>query len=85
MSCVLCGKTAKERKYFFPGEPLCDEHYAGYLEYVIDGFEDEMTSSEVSSAFEKYKISLVPKPKPIIKPMPKPSPSPYSSPYKMGM
>lgn len=84
MSCILCTNSGKDRKYFFPGKLLCDEHYAGYLEYLVDDFEDEMTSSSKSSAFEKYKIRLEPRPAPI-KPMPRPKPTPYdSNPFKMG-
>ncbi len=84
-NCILCSKTGKDRKYFFKGKPLCDEHSNGYLEYLIDGLVDEVTAESKNDAFEKYKIKLEPKPAPI-KPMPKPKPTPYSSnPFKMGM
>lgn len=84
-SCIFCTNIGKERKLFFPGKPMCDQHYIGYLEFLIEDFEDEITDSDKQSTYERYKIKLEPKPVPI-KPIPKPKPTPYSSnPFKMGM
>lgn len=85
-TCILYLSPGTDRRYFFPGKALCDLHYARFLEFVIDGFEEEITSSSVSSAYEKCKNKLEPKPGPI-KPMPKPKkPTLYgSNSFKMGM
>jgi len=60
--CILCADTAQERKYFFKGEPLCTMHYAEYLEVLISEKKSSITSSEASSAFNKYKLTLEPTP-----------------------
>jgi len=83
--CILCSKTGEERKFFFSGKSLCDEHCIGYYRYLIEGSEDKVDAESAKSAFEKCKIELKPKPAPI-NPMPKPKPTPYgSNPFKMGM
>jgi hypothetical protein len=80
-TCILCLSVGKERRYFFPGKPLCDLHYSGYLEYVIEEFEEEVTTSNRESAYGKYKITLEPKPASVKQ---KSAPSTYRSPFKMG-
>lgn len=60
--CILCADTARERKYFFKGEPLCSMHYAEYMEVLIKDKEYTITADDASSAFEKYKLSLEPTP-----------------------
>jgi hypothetical protein len=60
--CILCGDTARERKYFFKSKPLCSMHYAEYLEFLIDDKGYDITSDNSSNAFNKYKLSLEPQP-----------------------
>ena len=56
--CILCADTAEERKYFFEDEPLCEMHYAEYLEFLIDDMKEDVTSKGASTAFNKYKLTL---------------------------
>lgn len=60
--CVLCASSAQVRKYFFKDMPLCDMHYAEYLEFLLDEMQSNVTSKSASSAFRKYKLTLEPKP-----------------------
>ncbi len=65
-NCILCTKVGKKRRYFFQDAPLCDADYASYLEYLVDDMEDEVTAESARSAFEKHKITLEPKPAPVV-------------------
>ena len=65
MSCVICTKAGKARKYFFKGNPLCDKDYIGYLEFLLDDSEEQVTTESAESAFAEYKLSLDPAPEPI--------------------
>jgi len=56
--CILCADTARTRKYFFKEQPLCTMHYSEYLEVLIEEKKSKVTSSEASSAFNKYKLTL---------------------------
>jgi len=56
--CILCLDVAEERKYFFKDEPLCFMHYSGYQDVLIE----ELKGTVSLSAFEKYKLTLVPTP-----------------------
>lgn len=60
--CILCADTAQTRKYFFKEQPLCTMHYSEYLEVLIEEKKSKVTSSEASSAFDKYKLTLEPTP-----------------------
>jgi len=60
--CILCADTARTRKYFFKKQPLCTMHYSEYLEVLIEEKKSKVTSSEASSAFDKYKLTLEPTP-----------------------
>ena len=81
MCCVDgCRETGKDRKYFFEDEPFCNQHYAGYLESLVDGFKEEVDAERAESAYEKYKIELKPLPAP-----PKSKPKKSSSTFKMKM
>lgn len=60
--CILCKDTARERKYFFKGKQLCSMHYAEYLEVLIEDKEHSITSDDASSSFNKYKLTLEPRP-----------------------
>jgi hypothetical protein len=84
-NCTFCTKTGISRSYSYEEELVCDEHYIGVLEALLNEVGEEVTADHVKSTFEKYKIKLEPKPA-SIKPMPKPKPTPYrKSPFKMGM
>ena len=84
MKCVIenCQCTAKVRDYFFDDEPLCYEHYCGYLEFLVESFNVKVTAETAESSFEKYKIELKPLPAPQPKPKPKKQ---SSSAFKMKM
>lgn len=60
--CILCADAAEERKYFFKGKPLCTMHYSEYQDVLIGELKSTITSSDASSAFEKYKLTLEPTP-----------------------
>lgn len=62
MKCILCADTAKERKYYFEKEPLCTMHYSEYQDVLIEELMGTVSSSDASSAFEKYKLTLEPTP-----------------------
>ena len=53
---------ARERKYYFEKEPLCTMHYSEYQDVLIGEIKTTVTSSEASSAFNKYKLTLEPTP-----------------------
>lgn len=61
--CKLCKSTGKERKYFVKTQAICDTHYIAYLEFLIKGLDEEVTSSSANSAFSELKLSLEPTPK----------------------
>jgi len=63
-TCILCTSDGKERKYFFKGKALCDAHYAAYLEFLIKGMDETVTSSSAHDAFASLQLSLKPKPAP---------------------
>ncbi len=83
MECIFeeCNCVAEERKYFFDDEPMCIMHYAGYLEWLMDSFNVEVSAERAESSFEKYKIALKPFPAP---PKPKPKKKANSG-FKMKM
>lgn len=85
MECIFeeCNCIAKEReKYFFEGEPMCDMHYAGYLEWLLDSFNVYVSAERAESSFEKYKIDL----RPITtKPRRKPKKKKVSSSFRIKM
>ena len=60
--CILCADIAQVRKYFFKEKPLCTMHYAEYLEVLIEEKNSDITSSEASSAFNRYRLTLEPTP-----------------------
>lgn len=60
--CVLCSESGRGRKYFFKGKPLCDKDYAGYLEFLLDELEEEVTSEDANSACKAYMLKLELKP-----------------------
>lgn len=62
MKCILCADRAQERKYYFEKEPLCTMHYSEYQDVLIEEIKSTVTSSEVSSAFSRYKLTLEPTP-----------------------
>lgn len=83
MKCIIedCYSDAKDRKYFFIDEPMCDLHYAGYLEWLLDSLNIEVSAEMAESSFEKYKIELKP-----LRPSPaKPKPKQPVSGFKMKM
>lgn len=89
-NCILCTNTGKKRKYFFKDKPLCDTDYIAYLEFLIEGMEEVVTSESVNDAFAALELSLKPQPapRPAPKPAPRPAPKPYDDePYsiRMGM
>jgi len=72
-SCTVCINDGKTRKYFFKDKPLCDGDYIDYLEFLIDGMDEEVTNGSANAAFMKLERSLTlsPEPKPKTKPAPK--------------
>lgn len=60
--CILCDDHALERKYFLKNELLCTWHYCEYLEVLIGNIKNKVTSKEIYSAFDRYKIVMEPKP-----------------------
>ena len=60
--CTLCGDSARTRKYFFQKQPLCDMHYAEYLEFLFNEMKAEVTAESAGSAFEHYRLTLEPRP-----------------------
>ncbi len=83
MTCIIeeCHCIGEDRDYFYPGLPLCDKYYAGYLEWLLDGIDITIDDPMADTAFEKYKIELKPLPSP---PKPKPKKK-SSSTFKMKM
>jgi len=66
MLCYIngCSEIGKDRKYFYVDEPFCNQHYAEYLESLVDDFEEEVDAKGAEGAYEKYKIELKPLPAP---------------------
>lgn len=64
--CKLCKSTGKERKYFVKTQAICGTHYIAYLEFLIKGLDEEVTSSSANSAFSELKLSLEPTPKVVV-------------------
>lgn len=64
MKCIIeeCNCFAKDRDYFFENEPLCDIHYIGYLEYLVQSFNVAISDFRADDSFTKYKIELKPVP-----------------------
>ncbi len=46
-----CQCKAKERKYYLRYEPLCDMHYLGYLELLLDSLNIEVSNEKATSSF----------------------------------
>ena len=63
INCILCTKIGKNRKYFFKDKPLCASHYASFLEFLIEGMNEDVTNESAQDAFKKLKISLKPESK----------------------
>jgi len=63
--CILCTNRGEERKYFLENEPMCDIHYIGYLEFLLDDSEEEVTAEDANNAYEGYKLSMELKPRPL--------------------
>lgn len=83
-NCSFCSELGRVRKYL-KSVPLCGDHYAEFLEFWIEDSGDEITVADATSAFEKYKIKLVPKSDPII-PLSEPEPTlePFNTSFKIG-
>lgn len=77
--CIICNNTGKSRKYFFKDKPLCDTDYTLYLEFLIQGMTEKVTTESANEAYRQLEITLKPEP-------PRPTPKPYNDePYSMRM